>query len=217
MAGSRRKRGNYAKLRNILQSKKCKEAGTNKYRAGSGRFKLPCPLPPPHKLTYFSCSRSCCLMLFFFSFSGYQLSNTALSSIILRYHNKKGTIPFDIFIQILVRVIVMFGKSDTKFLIFLKVKQLSKHFLLLVLHRRVLKNNFRIKFCFIIVISIFNFKHIDLFLVIPSVKTKSRNIFQEIIQNQVIVEQNPTLSCDRNLRVGTISWVFTSKSAREWT
>lgn len=39
---------------------------------------------------------------------GYQLSNNALSSIILRYHNKKGTIPFDIFIQILVRVIVMF-------------------------------------------------------------------------------------------------------------
>ncbi|KAL9953560.1 hypothetical protein ACROYT_G040996 [Oculina patagonica] len=39
---------------------------------------------------------------------GYQLSNTALSSIHLRYHNKKGTIPFDIFIQILVRVIVMF-------------------------------------------------------------------------------------------------------------
>ncbi|CAH3140847.1 unnamed protein product [Porites lobata] len=39
---------------------------------------------------------------------GYQLSNNALSSIILRYHNKKGTIAFDIFIQILVRVIVMF-------------------------------------------------------------------------------------------------------------
>lgn len=39
---------------------------------------------------------------------GYQLSNSALSAIILRYHNKKGTIPFDIFIQILVRVIVMF-------------------------------------------------------------------------------------------------------------
>lgn len=39
---------------------------------------------------------------------GYQLSNNALSAIILRYHNKKGTIPFDIFIQILVRVIVMF-------------------------------------------------------------------------------------------------------------
>lgn len=39
---------------------------------------------------------------------GYRLSNTALSSIHLRYHNKKGTIPFDIFIQILVRVIVMF-------------------------------------------------------------------------------------------------------------
>ena len=41
--------------------------------------------------------------------AGYQLSNSALSAIILRYHNKKGTIPFDIFIQILVRVIVMFG------------------------------------------------------------------------------------------------------------
>ena len=41
-------------------------------------------------------------------FLGYQLSNNALSSIILRYHNKKGTVPFDIFIQILVRVIVMF-------------------------------------------------------------------------------------------------------------
>ena len=45
-------------------------------------------------------------------FPGYQLSNNALSAIILRYHNKKGTIPFDIFIQILVRVVVMFGKSD---------------------------------------------------------------------------------------------------------
>ena len=46
------------------------------------------------------------------SFVGYRLSNTALSSIHLRYHNKKGTIPFDIFIQILVRVIVMFGKLN---------------------------------------------------------------------------------------------------------
>ena len=43
---------------------------------------------------------------------GYRLSHTALSSIHLRYHNKKGTIPFDIFIQILVRVIVMFGKLN---------------------------------------------------------------------------------------------------------
>ena len=47
-----------------------------------------------------------------YSSVGYRLSNTALSSIHLRYHNKKGTIPFDIFIQILVRVIVMFGKLN---------------------------------------------------------------------------------------------------------
>ena len=46
------------------------------------------------------------------SSAGYRLSNTALSSIHLRYHNKRGTIPFDIFIQILVRVIVMFGKLN---------------------------------------------------------------------------------------------------------
>ncbi|XP_031552070.1 calpain-A-like isoform X2 [Actinia tenebrosa] len=39
---------------------------------------------------------------------GYQLSNAALSSVVLRYHNKKGTISFDTFIQIVVRVIVMF-------------------------------------------------------------------------------------------------------------
>jgi len=30
------KGGNYATLCNILQSKKCKEAGANKYRAGTG-------------------------------------------------------------------------------------------------------------------------------------------------------------------------------------
>ena len=40
------KGGNYATLRNISQSKKCKGAGAKKYRAGSGRFKPPCPLPP---------------------------------------------------------------------------------------------------------------------------------------------------------------------------
>ena len=43
---------NYATLRNILQSKKFKEAGANKYRAGtgitgSGKFKPPCSPPPP--------------------------------------------------------------------------------------------------------------------------------------------------------------------------
>ncbi|XP_020608563.1 RNA polymerase-associated protein LEO1-like isoform X2 [Orbicella faveolata] len=43
---------------------------------------------------------------------GYRLSNTALSSIHVQYHNKKGTIPFDIFIQILVRVIMMFEPLD---------------------------------------------------------------------------------------------------------
>ena len=43
---------------------------------------------------------------------GYKLNNTALSSIHVQYHNKKGTIPFDIFIQILMRVIVMFGKLN---------------------------------------------------------------------------------------------------------
>jgi len=37
---------NYATLRNISQSKKCKGVGAKKYRAGSGRFKPPCP--PPH-------------------------------------------------------------------------------------------------------------------------------------------------------------------------
>ena len=44
---------NYATLHNILQLKKCKEAGANKYRAGTGikgygkhEFKTPCPPPP---------------------------------------------------------------------------------------------------------------------------------------------------------------------------
>lgn len=60
------------------------------------------------------------------SFLGYQLSNNALSSIILRYHNKKGTVPFDIFIQILVRVIVMFGKFNCPFIE--KLKRKKKHF-----------------------------------------------------------------------------------------
>ena len=36
VAGSGRKRGNYATLRNISQSKKCKGAGAKKYRAGTG-------------------------------------------------------------------------------------------------------------------------------------------------------------------------------------
>ena len=36
VAGSGRKRENYATLRNISQSKKCKGAGANKYRAGTG-------------------------------------------------------------------------------------------------------------------------------------------------------------------------------------
>jgi len=47
------KEKNYATLHNILQLKKCKEAGANKYGRepglkcmGSGRFKPPCP--PPH-------------------------------------------------------------------------------------------------------------------------------------------------------------------------
>ena len=31
-----KKRENYASLRNVLQSKKCKEAGADKYRAGTG-------------------------------------------------------------------------------------------------------------------------------------------------------------------------------------
>ena len=35
-AGSGRKRENYATLCNILQWKKCKEMGANKYRAGTG-------------------------------------------------------------------------------------------------------------------------------------------------------------------------------------
>ena len=36
VAGSGRKRENYATLCNISQSKKCKEEGANKYRAGTG-------------------------------------------------------------------------------------------------------------------------------------------------------------------------------------
>jgi len=54
MGGGRRgdgkweKRENYATLHNILQSKKCREAGAKKYRVGmgSGRFKPPCPFSP---------------------------------------------------------------------------------------------------------------------------------------------------------------------------
>ena len=62
---------------------------------------------------------------------GYQLSNNALSSIILRYHNKKGTVPFDIFIQILVRVIVMFGKLNCPFVE--KIKTKKKYFVIQLL------------------------------------------------------------------------------------
>ena len=47
-------RKNYAALHNISQSKKCKEVGANKYRAGTGikgygkrEVKAPCPPPPP--------------------------------------------------------------------------------------------------------------------------------------------------------------------------
>ena len=36
VAGSRRNRENYTTLYNILQSKKCKGVGANKYRAGTG-------------------------------------------------------------------------------------------------------------------------------------------------------------------------------------
>ena len=61
---------------------------------------------------------SVCVFEFLYFSAGYQLSNSALSAIILRYHNKKGTIPFDIFIQILVRVIVMFGKFGNIILAF---------------------------------------------------------------------------------------------------
>ena len=50
------KEGNYATLRNVSQSKKCKEAGVNKYRAGTGikgygnrEVKTPSPPPPPAK------------------------------------------------------------------------------------------------------------------------------------------------------------------------
>jgi len=51
-AGEKRK--NYATLRNILQSKKCKGAGAKKYRAGTGikgygKRGVQTPLtPPPH-------------------------------------------------------------------------------------------------------------------------------------------------------------------------
>lgn len=62
---------------------------------------------------------------------GYQLSNNALSSIILRYHNKRGTVPFDIFIQILVRVIVMFGKLNCPFVE--KIKTKKKYFVIQLL------------------------------------------------------------------------------------
>ena len=55
MAGSGRKRENYATLHNILQSKKCKEAGAKKYRAGTGiegygkrEVQTPLSPPPPH-------------------------------------------------------------------------------------------------------------------------------------------------------------------------
>ena len=58
--GRREKRGreagekgkNYTTLRNILQSKKCKEAGAKKYRAGTGikgygKREVQTPLSPP--------------------------------------------------------------------------------------------------------------------------------------------------------------------------
>ena len=38
---------NYATLCNILQSKKCKEVGANKYRAGTGIKGYGNPPPPP--------------------------------------------------------------------------------------------------------------------------------------------------------------------------
>ena len=48
---------NYATLRNISQSKKCKGAGAKKYRAGTGikgygkrEVYTPCPPPPPPPL-----------------------------------------------------------------------------------------------------------------------------------------------------------------------
>ena len=64
MYRSREKRGreagekgkNYVTLRNILQSKKCKGVGANKYRAGSGRFKSPCPPPPLMVIMVDGCS-----------------------------------------------------------------------------------------------------------------------------------------------------------------
>ena len=52
LAGSGRKRENYATLRNISQSKKCKGAGGKKYRAGTGikgygKREVQPPLSPP--------------------------------------------------------------------------------------------------------------------------------------------------------------------------
>jgi len=53
VAGSGRKRENYATLRSISQSKKCKGAGAKKYRAGTaikgyGKREVQTPLSPPH-------------------------------------------------------------------------------------------------------------------------------------------------------------------------
>ena len=58
MAGSGRKWGNYATLRNISQSKKYKGAGAKKYRAGTGikgygKREVQTPLSPP------TCQRAC--------------------------------------------------------------------------------------------------------------------------------------------------------------
>ena len=55
VAGSGRKRENYATLRNTSESKKCEEAGANKYRAetgikGFGKGGLTSLLPPPPRL-----------------------------------------------------------------------------------------------------------------------------------------------------------------------
>jgi len=54
VVGSGRKRENYAALHNILQIKKCKEAGANKYRAGTRikgyrKQEVYTPLSPPQK------------------------------------------------------------------------------------------------------------------------------------------------------------------------
>ena len=38
------------------------------------------------------------------------LSNRALETVVLRYHNKRGVINFDMFVQINVRLILVFGK-----------------------------------------------------------------------------------------------------------